>query len=192
MSRRWEEYGELMRGAPPRELVVRADAFVAARGVAIDIGAGPALNEARFLLDRGYRQVMALDLEPLPPGEAARFPARRFRYVRQSFEDFAFPLAGYDLVTAQYALPYVRPTRFHRVFAAIRQSLRVRGIFAGQLFGDHDEWFGDPAMTFHSRRRARALFDGMEVLAFEEEDVDDQTADGAPKHWHVFHIIARR
>ena len=192
MSRRWEEYGELMRGSPPRELVVRADAFVTTRDAAIDVGAGPALNETRFLLDRGYRQVTALDLEPIRPEDTSRLPAGRFRYVRQSFEDFAFPRAGYDLVSAQYALPYIRSTRFHRVLAAIRQSLRRRGVFAGQLFGDHDEWFGDPAMNFHSRRRARALFDGMEVLAFEEEDVDDETADGAPKHWHVFHIIARR
>jgi SAM-dependent methyltransferase len=191
MSRRWQLFADLTRDAPPRELLVRADRLVAARDAAIDVGSG-ALNETRFLLDRGYREVTALDLEPLRPEDARKLPAGRVRYVRQSFDDFAFPVAGYDLVNAQYALQFIRPTQFNRVFGRIRRALRPRGIFAGQLLGEHDDWYGDPSMNFHSRRRARALFDGMEVLVFEEEDIDDKTADGAPKHWHVFHVIARK
>jgi hypothetical protein len=35
------------------------------------------------------------------------------------------------------------------------------------------------------------LFEGMEMLMFNEVEEDGQ-ADGATKHWHVFDIIARR
>jgi hypothetical protein len=47
-------------------------------------------------------------------------------------------------------------------------------------------------MTFHNRWRARTAFTDFTLVKFDEEEADDETADGAPKHWHVFHIIARR
>ena len=31
---------------------------------------------------------------------------------------------------------------------------------------------------------------GLDVIEFDEEDIDSVVADGSPKHWHVFHIIA--
>jgi hypothetical protein len=32
----------------------------------------------------------------------------------------------------------------------------------------------------------------LEVLEFREEDIDSHVAGGTPKHWHVFHIIAKK
>ena len=46
-------------------------------------------------------------------------------------------------------------------------------------------------MTFFDIASARALFDGMELESFVEEENDDQGWDEM-KHWHVFHVIARR
>lgn len=45
-------------------------------------------------------------------------------------------------------------------------------------------------MTFRDARAAKELFDGLEVESFEEEEEDGEAFDG-PKHWHVFHVIAR-
>jgi tellurite methyltransferase len=47
-------------------------------------------------------------------------------------------------------------------------------------------------MTFLTRERAMELLRGLEILEFDEEDVDSHVADGTPKHWHVFHIIAQK
>jgi len=47
-------------------------------------------------------------------------------------------------------------------------------------------------MTFHTTEEAKSLFKDFEVLDFEEEEKDGQTADGHAKHWHVFHLIARK
>jgi len=33
---------------------------------------------------------------------------------------------------------------------------------------------------------------GLEIVEFREEDLDSHVADGSPKHWHAFHIIARK
>ena len=46
-------------------------------------------------------------------------------------------------------------------------------------------------MTFHSADQARALLDGLEIVHWDEEDADG-TAYTGPKHWHVFHVVARR
>jgi hypothetical protein len=47
-------------------------------------------------------------------------------------------------------------------------------------------------MTFVSREEALALLDGFEVEMFEEEEADSTTPRGTPKHWHIFHIVARK
>jgi hypothetical protein len=33
---------------------------------------------------------------------------------------------------------------------------------------------------------------GFEVELFEEEEADSTTPRGKPKHWHIFHIVARK
>ena len=82
---------------------------------------------------------------------------------------------------------------FHLVFARIKQALHAGGLFVGQFFGVNDEW-NTPGnqMTFLTREQAEAELKGLKVLEFREEDVDSHVADGTPKHWHVFHIIAQK
>jgi hypothetical protein len=46
-------------------------------------------------------------------------------------------------------------------------------------------------MTFHTRAEVDALFDGFDIVRFEEQDEDGQAVSG-PKHWHVFHVIAAK
>lgn len=46
-------------------------------------------------------------------------------------------------------------------------------------------------MTFHDVNAARALFDGLELESFVEEEEDGEAFEG-PKHRHVFHVIAKR
>jgi len=74
----------------------------------------------------------------------------------------------------------------------VKHTLKPGGIFVGQFFGIHDEWNtpGRP-MTFLTREQAEELLRGLKIIEFTEEDVDSHVADGTPKHWHVFHIIAQ-
>ena len=46
-------------------------------------------------------------------------------------------------------------------------------------------------MTFFTREQTEDELKGLRVVEFREEDVDSHVADGTPKHWHVFHIIAQ-
>ncbi|MFH0804716.1 MAG: hypothetical protein V1916_00810 [Patescibacteria group bacterium] len=109
-----------------------------------------------------------------------------------SFADFQFPASTYDIAAALYALPFTPPDTFSKVFSSIWQSLVPRGIFCGQLFGVRDDWHTNNTMTFHTEAQARLLLAGAEIISFTEEERDGTTAAGTPKHWHVFHIIARK
>jgi len=47
-------------------------------------------------------------------------------------------------------------------------------------------------MTFLERTEAEAMLDGLDVEMFEEEEADGVTPRGKAKHWHIFHVVARK
>ena len=47
-------------------------------------------------------------------------------------------------------------------------------------------------MTFLDRDEALAHLDGLQLEMFEEEEADGVTPRGNAKHWHIFHIVARK
>ena len=189
----WKTYFENTRDKPPRPLLVEALSYVADKGTALDLGAS-ALNDSRYLLDVAFRHVTAVDIEPVAAEIAATFPPERFSYAISSFDDFAFVPKTYDLINAQYALPFASPGSFRRLMDSIRRSLVPGGVLAAQFFGDRDSWnTPGKGMTFVTRVELDRLLESFEVLVMREEEKDDGTAiSKTPKHWHVFHVIARK
>jgi len=74
--------------------------------------------------------------------------------------------------------------RSHRPFAP-------DGLFVGHIFGPHDSWAGTPDMTFNTRAEVEALLADFEIEELREQDEPGEAVSG-PKHWHVFHVIARK
>ena len=106
------------------------------------------------------------------------------------FQDAALPRAS--LVNSSFALPFCPPAHFGDVWQRIVASLESGGRFSGQLFGDRDTWATRPEMSFQTREEAEELLRGMALERFTEVDEDGKTALGDAKHWHVFHVVARR
>jgi SAM-dependent methyltransferase len=108
-----------------------------------------------------------------------------------SFEDFDFPTESYDLVNAQYSLPFCAPQEFKALFDKITHSLKSGGIFTGQFFGPRDSWNdGRVNMTFLPEGDAREILNNFKIIKFTEEEADKKPSVGSIKHWHIFHIIA--
>jgi len=193
--RDWAEYYAATADRPPRRTLLEAIARFGASDrprFAVDLGSGDG-RDAIELLRRGW-SVLAIDAEPaaierlrrrpdLPPD--ARLEARSER-----FEDAVWPAA--DLVNSSFALPLCPRDRFPGLWSRIVASLKPGGRFAGQLYGDRDGWAGRPGMTHVTREEAERLLADLEVELFEEEETDSVTPRGKPKHWHIFHIVARR
>jgi tellurite methyltransferase len=189
----WRDYYARVTGRPPRRTLLAAlDGFGGVPGRAVDLGCGEGRDTIE-LLRRGW-SVLAIDAEASaierllarpdrPPGAALETRVARF-------EETAWPEV--DLVTASFALPLCPAEIFPALWARLLGSLPAGGRFAGQLFGERDEWRGEPGITHLSRAAVERLLEGCAVELFEEEETDTATPYGKPKHWHLFHIVARK
>ena len=189
MSHDWSRFYSFTKDSPPRPLLVRAASLASRNGRALDLGAG-AGRDTRYLLEQGFH-VTAVDAEAHSVAMLKALPQANLHVVQSSFETFAF--ATYDLISSQFALPFTPPKHFPEVFSRMKAALAPGGIFAGQLFGIHDQWnTPGSTTTFLRRAEAESLLADLETLEFTEEDADGHVADGSPKHWHVFHVLARK
>ncbi len=184
----WSEYYKVTKSKPPRPLLIDALKHVAGGQKALDIGGG-ALRDTRYLIDKDF-DVTVIDKSPLMKKEADEMNNKRLHARTVSFEDFDFPVAEYDIAVAMYSLPFCEPAYFDDVIKRIKSSLKVGGVFCGQLFGDRDEWSTNTKMTFHTIDQAKKVLEGLEVIYFHEDEKDDKTAIGETKHWHIFNFIA--
>ena len=192
----WRDYYQRTGERPPCETLLfaldRAAETAPGVGQAVDIGCGTG-RDAIELLRRGW-SVLAIDAEPdAIAGLRARPdlpPDARLETLVARFEDADWPAC--DLVNASFALPLCPPEAFGGLWRRIVASLRPGGRFAGQLYGNRDSWVGRPGMTFFTRAEAEALLAPLEVELFREEEDDGVTPRGSAKHWHIFHIVARK
>ena len=190
-SNLWKTYQEKTKGRPPSPSLVRATGFVTDKDAALDFGAG-GLRDSRFLLEQGFKSVIAVDFEPTTAEIAKEIGDERLKVYTTSFDEFGFSQDAFDLINAQFSLPFITPSSFGAVFSKLMASLKPGGILVGQLFGDRDSWRVNPKMTFHTETEARKLLEGMEILEFKEEEKDEKPVVGALKHWHVFHFTTRK
>jgi len=193
----WAAYYEKTGMRPPRETLMfalgRFDAELIERHrFAVDLGCGSGRDTIE-LLRRGWR-VLAIDAEAaaigkltaredLPPG--VDLIGRIDRFETATWPDC-------DLVNSSFALPLMAPADFPAVWRRIVDSLRPGGRISCQLFGPRDSWVGRSGMTFHDRAAVDDLLAGLEVEMCREEEDDATTPRGEAKHWHIFHIVARK
>jgi SAM-dependent methyltransferase len=194
--RDWPGYYAAVLGKPPRETLLFAldlfDAEGREGGTAVDLGCGEG-RDTLELLRRGWR-VLAID------GEAAAFEhlstrvpapaAERLRTLVSAMEDA--PWGEVDLVNSSFTLPFCDPARFGPLWTRLAGSIRPGGRFAGQFFGDRDTWARCADRSHHTRAQVEAMLEAFECEQFREDEKDDTDALGTLKHWHVFHIVARK
>lgn len=188
----WSDYYDEYEDREPRAILLDVlDAFGDAGRTAVDLGCGSGIDTLA-ILQRGW-SVFAIDAEQEAIDRLrARVPtdlATRLHTSVSTMEAVELPAA--DLVWASFSLFFCDPARFDGVWGRIRGAVRPGGRFAGQLLGNRDAWSPRDDISSFSIDDARALFDGFELERFDEEEKEGDDPD-EPKHWHVFHAIARR
>jgi SAM-dependent methyltransferase len=191
----WPAYYDAMENTPPRDTLLFALSRFSDEkkpASAIDLGCGEGRDTVE-LLRRGWH-VLAIDGQEegirrllarldLPPNAVLRTQAARYEDVRLA-ENSAL------LVNASFSLPFCSPGYFPTLWQQILSSLVSGGRFSGQLFGDRDGWAGCDTMSHHTRAEAEKLLAPLLVERFDEEEREGTTISGAPKPWHIFHIVA--
>lgn len=210
-SRDWPAYFAAVANQPPRDTLLRAlDAMAATEFAgdaapeswAVDIACGDG-RDTRAMLARYPRwRVLALDASEQGLRLLSdRIPAAdRARVVTQACPMEQIPLRHAPLgrerrvalINASFALPFCEPGAFEQLWAWVWATLWPGGCFAGQLFGDRDEWATIDPRRHRSRAEVERLLEGVEVVHLEEAEKDGPDAMGGTKHHHVFHIVARK
>jgi hypothetical protein len=114
----------------------------------------------------------------------------RLETVEVDFAEMQVPTC--DLVNASFALPFCSPADFPALWSRIVAAIRPGGRFAGQFFGDRDTWASLPGRSHHSRERVLELLQGFDIELLNEEERDDPPELRKPKHWQIFHVVARK
>ncbi len=191
----WSEYFAASLQKPLHPMFATLEPHLGAPGYALDLGCGVG-HGALHLARKGWR-VDALDASP----EALEILTRRLNtpenaalevnLAMQDMLEFRSPANRYDLIVAVFSLHFVPSDSFQALWDELVGWLRPGGLLMGQLLGSRDDWraLGHPVHTLEDVRRLLAPFD---TLFIEEVERDGATIADTPKHWHVFHFVARK
>lgn len=186
----WQPYIDKTKNKPPRELLVRALEFIKEKKIALDLGAG-ALNDTKFLIESGFEKVIAIDSEENSE-VLSGLDKKIIFFKKRRIEEYDFPLETFNLVNAQFVLPFIAKDELPRVMRDIEISLKKDGIFVGQFFGPRDSWATHTDVSVYAQKEVEQFFAGMKVIYFKEEEKDYKTLLKKEKHWHIFHFIVRK
>ena len=196
-DRDWREYYRRTGDRPPRPTLLFALDKFEAPGVAVDLGCGGGRDVVELLrqgwtvygIDQAASAGEEIQARPdLPDTDLPETGEFHFTHARA--EDADWPAC--DLVNSSFALPLFAPDAFPQLWRNITERLKPGGRFSGQLYGPKDSWFGRDGITFHSRAEVDALLTGWTIELLDEEEDDSVTPRGTPKHWHIWHIVARK
>ncbi len=198
--RDWVAYFDRMQGKPPRATLLNAierfgEIEPTDAPLALDLGCGDG-RDTEALLDAGWR-VWARDghedgIRRVRERSVCRLAIEQGRLDLgiAPFSEMNLPRA--HLVNASFSLPFCAPGEFGGLWQRIDAAITPGGRFCGQLFGDRDGWSTLEDRTHLTRAETLTLFDQYILERLEEEDRPSRQAGSAHKHWHVFHIIARK
>lgn len=159
---------------------------------AIDLGCGGGAD-TRSLLARGWR-VLAVDAEPEARTALLEHTSKayleRLEIAIGTFDTVDLPDA--DLVYAQFSLPFAGD----HLGASTRNALAAivsGGAFVGQFFAAEDDWAKDPNVAVVDHAWVERIFEPFTTVEIDERKHHGAGGiDGSTKHWHYFHVRARR
>lgn len=180
----WITYQKATTNLPVRPLLLEAMKHVTTRNRSLDFGSGSQVD-SRFLLNQKFNAVIAVD-------RLGSYPVTdpRLTFIETNFENYVPDFKSFDLINAQFSLPFVNPEKFSIIWNRLVTSLETGGIIVGQLFGKDDEWASNPDMTFHSIEDVIDMLSPLNLIKIEQKRYVASTAAGVSKKWHVIDFIA--
>lgn len=195
----WNSYFDVTKTRAPSETAICAmKEFGDIKGLVIDLGCGAGTDSLYFL--QNDWNVLAIDANlDFIMNSKNKMPEKwqsRLQIEKMKFEDLILPKA--ECVIANFSLPFCNPEKFPFMWSEIIKRIRNGGIFSGIFFGNRDEWVNEfsEERTFHTKEDVLNLFKHFEIISFKEVEYDGlccgEEGKLLQKHWHYFHVVARR
>lgn len=186
-DRSFTDYYQATHDKPPHPILLTLESHLKEPGLALDLGCGAGravvwLRERGWTVEAVEREQEGLDLVRRRVGDDPKV-----RLVLSDLGRYEPPPC--DLAISLFTLFFLPREDLEALWCRLEKAVRPGGLFAGQFMGPHDDW---KDCTHLTRSEVEAMLDGWEVLHYEEADQDGETSLGAPKHWHIHHVIARR
>lgn len=151
------------------------------------------MADSVYLLEKNFTTVIAIDPSDGFSEIAKVIKHPNLKTENIKIEDYDFPENEFNIINAQFSLPFIGKKSFEEVWPNIHIALASGGIFCGQLFGSQDTWNTvDSSLIFQTKKEVEDLISPFEIIFFEEIENDGVTATGAEKHWHFFNILLRK
>jgi hypothetical protein len=157
---------------------------------ALDLGAGEMLNDARYLIEKGFWGVTAVDItDPLPERKHPLIACSRSR-----LEDYVPQSAAFDACIASNSLYFCPKARLPNVFDRVHEGLRTGGIFTGNILTSQDPWvkLGPEHRSWVTSADMEILCAGFEVILSEETTKLREDYPEVQKDWHTRIFILRK
>jgi tellurite methyltransferase len=186
----WADYYQAMLNQPRHPHYDNLDPHLPSKGNALDLGCGVGQGVIH-LLEKGFT-VTAVDAEENALKHLReRLPEdAKATLIHSNFQDFEFT-GRYDLVVAHFSLFFLPPDEYAKFWAKLVASIKPGGLLSTQFLGVNDEW-KERGYTLQTNEELETMLEPFEILFFEEVERDGETALKTPKHWHVFHVVARK
>jgi SAM-dependent methyltransferase len=166
--------------------------------IAIDCGCGAGSNIAHLL--KNNFTVHAFDIEPEAISRCnKRFEGEAELFLSQdSFSTFTYPPAS--LVLADASLFFCPEVEFTMVWRKIAHALQHDGIFVGSFLGPRDSMASSdfqkdtfwPEVLVFTEPSLEMKFAEFDIINWTEHELDSETAQGVPHHWHIYSVVAKK
>ncbi len=178
----WNDFHNLTKDNPPSVSLIEAIKYVPNKITALDLGSG-GFRDSKFLT-KHFTKVIAVDKT-----RVIEVP-EKVQFWHLPFQEFVFKKHTYDLINAQFSLPFMPFKKLSVVWPNIVDSLKPNGVFVGQFFGNEDGWIGYP-YSFLNKQELEFLvkLNKFKIIEFKEIKRLGVLADGSPKKWHYFETI---
>ncbi len=186
----WVDFIKETKNRSPRQITKNALSWVKNKGQALDIGGG-ALNDTKSLLENGFK-VDVVDIEDITLDISKEIKNNNLEVHIKPIEDYDFSIEKYDIIVANYVLPFINPKKIKSLMNNIFSSLKIDGIFCGIFFGNNDFYKNRSDTVFHTKNQVLNLFKNHEKLYFSEVEKKCLNYRGNLEHCHSFEIIIKK
>lgn len=190
----WSSFINKTKDLLPRELLVKGCKYLKNYNYALDFGAG-GLRDTKYLIKFPFKEIDILDSCPDTEQLAGNLNKENLKVYIQRYESFKYPNAKYDLINAEFSLPFISKKSQKDILNSLIKSLTNGGIFVGNFFGLEDSWNDGKhkGISFYSIDQIREILKDLKIIFIEEKKYNKESVvDGVQEKWNVIEFIAMR